>query len=355
MSSQAEDSEVAAGARGCCCASCQGEDRLAGHVRSAEGDRVEELAISSLELDGSPRLAGEDPSHIRALSEIDAGLPPIVVHRTTMRVVDGMHRVRAAQLRGDLTIRARYFEGDDDEAFMLGVRLNIAHGLPLSLADRKAAAARIVEAHSTWSDRAIAAATGLSDKTVAVLRVRSTAENPQPNVRVGRDGRVRTLNNRDGRQRAAEVVARAPETPVRQLAEAAGIPLATAQDVRQRVRRGEDPVPPRQRGARPQSGHLTAADDLGSAYDRHSAVQRLKTDPSLRFTQAGRCLLRRLEAHLQEQDQWDGLAERIPFHCRELVRDLARRCAEDWQRLAKRLQADRVQTAGEAAESEELI
>jgi hypothetical protein len=45
----------------------------------------------------------------------------------------------------------------------------MAHGLPLTLADRLAAAARIVTACPYWSDRAVAAVAGLSPKTVTAV------------------------------------------------------------------------------------------------------------------------------------------------------------------------------------------
>jgi hypothetical protein len=41
------------------------------------------------------------------------------------------------------------------------MKLNAAHGLPLSLADRKAAARRILGSYSDWSDRSIAAIAGI--------------------------------------------------------------------------------------------------------------------------------------------------------------------------------------------------
>lgn len=87
-----------------------------------------------------------------------------------MRVIDGMHRVRAAQIRGETEIRATFFVGDDSEAFVAGVRANTTHGLPLSLEDREAAARRIVELFPDWSNRAIASVSGLSDKTVGAIR-----------------------------------------------------------------------------------------------------------------------------------------------------------------------------------------
>ncbi|MEU4746566.1 ParB/RepB/Spo0J family partition protein, partial [Actinosynnema sp. NPDC023658] len=122
----------------------------------------------------SPRLDGEDPDHIRLLAGTTAPLPPILVHRSTMRVIDGMHRLRAAMLRGDTEIAVEFFDGTEAEAFARGVRENVTHGLPLSRADREAAAARIITAHREWSDRALAQLTGLSATTVAAVRARST-------------------------------------------------------------------------------------------------------------------------------------------------------------------------------------
>ena len=114
---------------------------------------VIEVAIDALMLTGSPRHAGENSEHVEALSAASGPLPPIVVHRPSMRVIDGAHRVRAALRRGEKTIAARFFEGPDADAFVLSVVLNIAHGLPLARPDRKRAAERIIRTHPLWSDR----------------------------------------------------------------------------------------------------------------------------------------------------------------------------------------------------------
>jgi ParB/Sulfiredoxin domain len=131
---------------------------------------VELIQVSELVLAESPRLSGEDAAHVERLAEVEQPLPPILVYRPTMQVIDGMHRVRAAMRRGDSRIRARFFEGAQRDAFVLSVRLNIAHGLPLTLADRKAAAVRVISLCPLWSDRRVAATVGLSDKTVASIR-----------------------------------------------------------------------------------------------------------------------------------------------------------------------------------------
>ena len=77
-----------------------------------------------------------------------------------MKVVDGMHRVLAARMRGDTRISARFFQGDEQDAFLLSIILNRRHGLPLTRADRAAAVERILRSHPEWSDRALAALAG---------------------------------------------------------------------------------------------------------------------------------------------------------------------------------------------------
>ncbi|MFD1047646.1 ParB/RepB/Spo0J family partition protein, partial [Kibdelosporangium lantanae] len=115
-------------------------------VTNEDQHYVEELVpIDSLLPANSPRLAGESIEHAQVLAASAADLPPIVVQRGTMRVIDGMHRLRAARMRGQNEILVRFYDGDDDEAFIVAVRTNVTHGLPLSQADRTAAAARIIE------------------------------------------------------------------------------------------------------------------------------------------------------------------------------------------------------------------
>jgi ParB-like chromosome segregation protein Spo0J len=184
----------------------------------------------------SPRLTGEDEDHARVLAATEATLPPILVHRPTMRVIDGMHRLHAAILLGSKTVRVRYFEGSTDDAFVLAVRANIGHGKPLTLAEREAASTRILVSHPEWSDRSIADACGLSSKTVGAIR-RATTGMARPAARIGRDGRVRPLDTSQSRQHAAELLAKHPEASLRQVAQATGISPATVRDVRARFRR----------------------------------------------------------------------------------------------------------------------
>lgn len=289
--------------------------------------------INTLILTDSPRLSGENPEHTRRLAECTDPLPPILVHRPTHRVIDGTHRVRAALSLGRTRIAAHYFDGSVEAAFVLAVHGNIAHGLPLSAADRRAAAARIIAAHPGWSDRSIAAVTGLSDKTIRTVRRRSTAESPHSNggtgwnTRIGRDGRVRPLSSAHGRRRAAELLAERPEAGLREIARAAGISLSTAHDVRTRLRRDEDPVPARLR---------EPADVVEPA--RLAVLAGLQQDPSLKFSETGRAALRWLYQHTIEPDDGTKYLDSIPPHCAAVVADLARDSALAWQELARALE-----------------
>ncbi|GAA3871517.1 hypothetical protein GCM10023084_25660 [Streptomyces lacrimifluminis] len=248
-----------------------------------------------------------------ALAELDVPLPPIVVHRASMRVIDGLHRLRAAQLRGHSTIAVSFYDGTDADAFVLAVESNVRHGLPLSLPDRKRAAARIVATHPQWSDRKIASVTGIAPNTVADVRRSAPVGTPGEGIaRIGRDGRVRPVDIAEGRRRAGQLIAENPNLSLRQIARAAGISPETARDVRNRLSRGEEPLlSPRPRGVRPRprEERLQVVPQTGRGEDRYdmaagaafaeglSAVNRLKADPALRLNETGRQLLRLLSVH----------------------------------------------------------
>ncbi|MFC9254810.1 streptomycin biosynthesis protein [Amycolatopsis thailandensis] len=299
------------------------------------GQEVVRVPIDSLLPADSPRTAGEDPAHVRELATWEVALPPIIVHRATMRVIDGMHRIRVAEARGETTIAVRFFDGSADDAFLLAVKANIAHGLSLALADRKAAARRIIGTHGEWSDRAIAALTGLAHKTVGAIRRRSTGENPHLTSRVGRDGRVRPLNGVEGRRRAGELLVANPDTPVEEVARAAGISTTTVKDVRRRLRCGDDLVPS---GQRAEPARMDGPAEESPVWDRATVLRRLRADPSLRFAESGRALLQSLNPHAGGEESWLSLADNVPQHCTGMVVELARHCVADWQRFVARLE-----------------
>ncbi len=315
------------------------------------------VSLASVRQGDSPRLSGEDQEHVRRLVECDAAaLPPIVVHRQTMRVIDGTHRLRAAELQGRDRIDVDYFDGSEGEAFARAVELNVAHGLPLSLADRKAAAARILAWRPEMSDRAVAAMTGLSPKTAGAIRSRAPEEIPQVRVRVGSDGSRHPLDRAECRRRAAEALAARPNAPLRQVAATAGVSPGTARRVRELLRKQEDnpaggdqpqdgaaPGKERQPGkpgrAAPPAGPASISPrSAAGPPDAQSVLQKLRNDPSLRHSEAGRDLLRWLHGHSVDRGQWDSVSRSIPPHSAPLIVILARHNASAWQELASELE-----------------
>jgi ParB-like chromosome segregation protein Spo0J len=291
----------------------------------------------------SPRLDGISFEHADILAELDGGsVPPILVHRSSMRVIDGMHRLRAAMLRGDDEIDVQFFDGHDHDAFVEGVRANITHGLPLTLADRTAAAARIIRTHPQWSDRVIGVATGLSAKTVSTLRAQSS-EQGRSDRRIGRDGRVRPVDAAQGRRLASAFIAENPDASLREIARAAGVAPSTALHVRNQIRKHRDPdVEPQSRRARRTERNLRRHLDPEPPkpiddFDRESAIQILCKDPALRLSEVGRALLRQLNINPLGLIRGTGAMGYVPPHCAAVIAKLARDNAQAWSELAHHL------------------
>jgi len=269
-----------------------------------------------------------------------------------MRVIDGMHRLMAASSQGRHTIDVIFFDGSEADAFVRAVQENITHGLPLSQADRRAAAERIIASHPHMSDRAIGQVTGLAAKTVATMRKRCADDVPDSNGRVGRDGIVRPLDSAEGRKRAAELLTQQPEASLRDVARAAGISAATVLDVRKRLERGEAPAPGKPNAARQvvASGTGTNGQNLAShpgprhalrssstSQDPTATVEKLLRDPSLRNNEQGKKILRLLHVNAVGAGQLPDVAAALPAHCVTIVVQLARHNAKMWQEFASEL------------------
>lgn len=292
------------------------------------------LRISTLKPLESLRNGGLDADHIRLLSEIADGLPPILVHEGTLRVIDGMHRVAAAERNGATEIDARLYHGSIDDAFCLGVQANITHGLPLSADDRRAAVARIVRSHPHLSDRSICGIAGVGARTVAAVR-RELTDVGRADTRLGNDGRSRPLSAEHGRRVASRFIAEHPEASLREIARCSGISVGTAKDVRSRVLMGEDPVPAPRVTARIDGSTVRRADNLRQQLDPAVVLDTLLRDPALRYTDAGRTQLRWLTSRFVTEEQWRGVMRDVPQHCRESVAQIARHCATVWSAIAQ--------------------
>ncbi len=141
-----------------------------------------------------PRVDGLDPEHVRALEAVAEAWPPLKVVRRAEHylLIDGFHRFAAAQNLGLSEIAVEILEAPDDgDLQSLAFALNAAHGRPLTLADRRAFAARLLRSRPELSDREIGRRAGLVQPTVAKVRqeLETQAQIAPAETRLGRDGR----------------------------------------------------------------------------------------------------------------------------------------------------------------------
>ncbi|KOG26218.1 ParB N-terminal domain-containing protein [Streptomyces wedmorensis] len=360
-----------------------------------------DVPVSALSPGVSLRQSGTDAAHIQLLVDAagSAELPPILVQMDGYRIIDGLHRLEAARLRGDVSIKARFLDCSNSEALVIAMKANGSHGLPLSKADRVSGAQRVLSSHPDWSDRAIAGITGLSAKTIASLRDRTSEGAPLDGKRIGRDGRRRPVDAGEGRRRAAEYITAHPNAPLRQVARETDVSLGTVHDVSARLRRGDsperdgrqtqaarpEPVQPvrsvqsvrpvqavpavqsvptvRQQvrlpgeAARPAGaaacgtarGPLRVAPhpDAAPAPRRNhteappawaTVAAKMATDPAIRYNAGGREFLRWMQLHATDPDEdWRELVDAVPPHWLGVIAPIAERISREWSLLAEQL------------------
>jgi ParB-like chromosome segregation protein Spo0J len=305
------------------------------------------------------REAGTNHAHVQLLADAagSSALPPIVVQRSTYRVIDGMHRLAAARLRGSDTVNAVLLDCTDEEALVLAIKLNTLHGLPLSKADRISGAKRILMAHPDWADRAVASVTGMSAKTIAVLRNRSSGEVIPFEKRLGRDGKRRPVSAVEGRKRATAYLEAHPDASLREVAREADVSIGTVHSIRRQMRNGTDPAAPTKLApepAEPQvASHVRAAVAADQFADvlaqgthdvarfRHQAWStisiKVANDPSLRYTEGGRAFLRWMTQHAMHAEDWRELVGAVPVHWVGDVTEIAESVSVEWRLFAAQL------------------
>lgn len=304
------------------------------------------------------RAAGTNTAHVQVLSDVaeSAGLPPILVQRNGFRVIDGMHRVAAAKLRRQDRITARVVDCTDAEALVLAIRANTLHGLPLSRQDRLHGAKRILSLHPGWSDRAVAAAAGISPRSVATIRGRQADGDLAPGKRLGRDGKLHPANRIDGRRRAADYIEAHPDATIRQVARETGVSVGTVHSVRSRLRLGGNIVGQRPNGieartdqdAAPPAGcaagaapgdAVTAGGGRSRPRPRHAAwreiAAKLAGDPTIRYTDDGRAFMRWLARRAADPGEWREHIDAIPDRWLADIALLAEAISADWHRFAQ--------------------
>jgi len=296
------------------------------------------------------RLAGDDSAHVRMLAEAASSrpLPPILVQRSSSKVIDGMHRVAAAKLRRDTAVSARLVDCTDAEALVLAMRSNSLHGLPLTRGDRVKGARGILAAHPDWSDRTVAQVAGMSAKAVASLRESAGLAAQAQVRRLGLDGKWRPVNGAEGRRQVTEFLAAHPDASLREAARMAGVSLGTVHDARRQLRVSADTGTDSSTvdGQRESPGRpaLTGTSRSGPARQRVAAsdaqpslpmiMTKLARDPSLRYTDGGRAFLRWMAQHAMQPGEWRNISDAIPEHRLRDVSKAAAVMSEEWRQLS---------------------
>lgn len=298
------------------------------------------------------RVGELNSGHLARLATAE-NLDPIIVEASTMRVVDGRHRLASARQQGQKTIRTRMIEGDTDDLFRLAVQLNGVHGLPMTLSDRRSAAAKMLMRSPERSDRSIASDVGLAAATVASIRRSSPAHIEQLNTRCGRDGRWRAVSITKGKEHARALLVNHPEFTLREVAHMSGVSLGTVHNVsvglsRERSPAAHRPTTPAPCPTSTPQTPTVSAHRANTQHPRQEAPRKfahpeqdtnrlvsvLMRDPALRRTDRGREVLTRIRGLVPQPGEGQRLVTTIPpQHLVETI-TIVRASARGWLNVA---------------------
>ena len=317
------------------------------------GDRVARaVPVAGLRITPRLQLRDAEPSHVQCLRGVLEQVPPILVDETSMEVVDGVHRVHAARAAGHSHIEAVMISGSDLQLLLAGIASNSRHGLPLSLAQRRYSARRLLELDDARSDRWIAEIVGLSAAAVASLRS-STVQTQQLNAscpfengsssRLGKDGRVRPLSAAAGKQMAAELFSDRPDRPIREVAQEAHISVGTAHAVKKALLHDSGPGTAEQDPLRtPAAGcHADVARRAPAPSPAQAVLSRMARDPSVVQSEGGRLAFRRLQALRIDAVTAHAIVQTLPPHYLDDAMHLINDSLGGWSVLVAALAARR--------------
>ena len=296
------------------------------------------VTLDSLRIGPSPRRGPVRAEHVEALVAARGAWPPILVHRASLVVVDGHHRLAAAAQLGMESIAVTFFDGDEDAAELEAIRRNVSHGLPLTLAERKSAAGWVVKRFPSWSDSRIAEICGLSPKTVGRLRPgQSESATRDLERRVGRDGKRRPACPGAVRERVANLLLTRSGLSLRQVAAEVGASKETVRSVRKQLETGMSPGESKPR-ATPLRRATTPGVRLPEIAPPAESTVRWSADNACLSTRAGKAFAAWFDAH-----SVDGLHPLSYVACVPLSRvydviDESRRRSEFWAAYAAELE-----------------
>jgi hypothetical protein len=146
-------------------------------------------------------------------SGTDLGSVVVFHDGTTHWLADGFHRLEAHRQIGALEVSADVRQGTQRDAILYSVGANQTHGLRRTNADKRRAVTRLLkdEQWSTWTDRRIAEACGVSNNFVTELRAQVSSDDTSR--RIGKDGKTYPAAQSTASQRAADGLERAYTPP----------------------------------------------------------------------------------------------------------------------------------------------
>ena len=157
------------------------------------------INLNEINLAGSTQLREELTksaiADYREAMEDGVEFPPVELMHDGLDywVVDGFHRILAANQIGLVDIKANVSKGTQRDAVLSACHANSVHGVPRTNEDKKKAVLTLLndEEWSTWSDRAIAEACSVSNKMVSNYRNQLCTVHSSPKKTVGKDGKER--------------------------------------------------------------------------------------------------------------------------------------------------------------------
>lgn len=308
--------------------------RIAPRRTAPDDGPVVSLPLEEVRPGVTARLGGVRMAHVAALAELEGDWPPILVTRDH-RIIDGHYRYLAARRLQHLEIDCRYFDDDDDAAFVEAVRRNTNHGLPLTVRERRQAAARLLDAHPEWADRRIADACSVSASTVAGIRQapgRPTGRSDRLDTRIGRDGRARPVDALASRRRIAEALRADPTASLRAVARLVGTSPETVRSVRKHLAAADA------LGPGPLGPHAPARVSVSAPGATSSTSLRVEADAAF----AGSPQLEEFVAWFERTelpDSWQAYVGSVPLSRVYEVADEARRRADRWREFAEAVEA----------------
>ena len=283
------------------------------------------VAVSAVASDHPLRTSGVSAHRVTALCERPDAWLPILVSARTNHVIDGLHRLAAAERIGVTIVRAEFFHGSPAQEVCEFIRRN-GDAFDLSREHRQQALREVLDEHPEWADRRISEMCGMSPKAVARVRQRIVCGDAGTTSRVGRDGRSRPVDPVRQRILIVEALREAPESSLRMIARELGVSPETVRRVRLQLEDDRNLATPCDTRSdiviRAEAQHHNAPPR--SWNDDHAFQSRVEGTETVEFLERTRVC---------EQDV-TRYAQAVPLSRVYEIADEARRRAAVWARLA---------------------